>query len=156
MISITRINDKAGEFALGGIKVPHSVSWPVLRKEGSRLVIAYYTTVYDRARLDSGLMPRPLEWLELDIRDGRLIGRYDCKRKDFSKEPFDRDYDISRKSDVRLDAEEIETLYQMFDSVREAYIRSKVLDMFMYRQYLEKVCAVIPPSYRGFIRELSI
>lgn len=156
MTSITQINNKAKGMALGGIKVPHSVSWPVLRKSGSGLVIAYYATVYNRSRLEEGRMPRPSEWMEMDIRDGRLIGRYDCRIKDFSEEPFDREYDIMKKSDASFDIKEIEALYKMFDSVREAYIGSKVLDLFMYRQYLGKICAIIPESYRVFIRELSI
>lgn len=156
MTSIIEINRKAGSFALGGAKTPHSVSWPVLRKKGSRLVIAYYTTAYNKEKLDSGLMPRPMEWMELDIRDGNLIGRYDCRAEDFSKQPFDKMYDISKKSGVRIDAAAVESLYKMFDSVRKAYIENKMLDLLMYRKYLNTVCAVIPESYRGFLKELSV
>ena len=156
MISITEINRKAGSFALGGAKTPHSVSWPVLRKKGSRLVFAYYTTVYNREMLETNLLPRPTEWMELDIQDGKLIGRYDCRAQDFSKQPFDKMYDISQKSGAGMGAAALESSYRMFDSVRKAYIEQKMLDLLMYRKYLDTVCAVIPESYRGFLKELSI
>lgn len=156
MTSIIDINRKARGFALGGAKIPHSVSWPVLRKNGNSLVIAYYTTVYNKENMDTGIFPRPIEWMELDIEDGKYGLRHNCRVEDFSKEPFDKTYDLNQESGVNVDLETLESLYKMFDSVRKAYLEMKILDIIMYRKYLEKVCEIIPESYRGFIKELSI
>lgn len=156
MTSITEINRRARGFALGGAKTPHSVSWPVLRRHGDDLVIAYYTTIYNKDNLDTGIFSRPVEWMEFDIEEGRYAIRHDCRVKDFSQEPFDKTYDLTQNSGVNVDLDTLKTLFKMFDSVRKAYIEMNLLDILMYRTYLETVCKIIPESYRGFIRELSI
>lgn len=156
MLPIKEINNIARREALGGAKIPHSISWPVLRKNGNQLVIAYYVSVYSRENLETKQFSRPVEWLTLDILDGSLIGRYSCRVKDFSKESFENKYDFSQRAAAQVDAGTTGSLYQMFDSVRKSYLDTKVLDMMMYLQYKNEVCSLIPPSYRVFIRELSI
>ena len=156
MIPITEINKKARQAALGGAKTPHSISWPVLRRNGNQLVIAYYVSVYSKENLETKQFSRPVEWIALNVLDGSLIGRYNCRTKDFSKEPFENQYDFSQKAEEKADAAKAGTLYQMFDSVRKSYLETKVLDMMMYLQYKNAVCSLIPPSYRVFIRELSL
>ena len=156
MIPIRDINMSARQKALGGAKTPHGVSWPVLHKHGRGLTIAYYVTVHDHDELVSGTFRRPAEWLEFDIREGKMIGRYDCRVKDFSKEPMDGRYDLSQGAEKKPDAETIERLNRIFDSVRASIIAQGMPDMGLYNQYTGEVLSMIPEPYQVFLKELSI
>ena len=156
MISIRDINKTARQKALGGTKMPHGVSWPVLHKHDRGLTIAYYVTVHDHDDLVSGVFRRPAEWLEFDVREGKMIGRYDCRVKECSKEPMDGRYDLSQGAEKKPDAETAERLSRVFDSVRASLLAQGMPDMGLYSQYKKEVLSMIPAPYQVFFRELSI
>lgn len=156
MVSIRDINRQARQKALGGAKMPHGISWPVLHKHDRGLTIAYYVTVHNHGDLESGIFRRPTEWLEFDIREGKMIGRYDCRINDFSKEPMDGKYDLSQGAEKKPDAETMERLYREFDSVRESLFTHGMPDMGLYIRYKREVLSMIPAAYQVFLKELSI
>ena len=53
----------AGSYALGGVKVPHSISNPVIRRlDDGKYAIALFVYTFNREQIQSGKANRPLEW----------------------------------------------------------------------------------------------
>ena len=47
---------------LGGAKVPHQCSMPVLRMVDQKLYLAFYVQFYNREQIQKQLLQRPSEW----------------------------------------------------------------------------------------------
>lgn len=145
---------------LDGVKVPHTVSNPVLRKENGKWYIAFFVTFYNKSNLDNKTMPRPSYWALLDIETGELIKRYDCREKDFSSASFDDLIDISDFNQRQFSKEDAEEFFRKFDNARNAYILndnngdSLYAGDRLYALYLKTLFEYTPVNYQIFYCEL--
>ena len=146
----------AARIALGGAKVPHGVSNPVLRDVDGTVCVCYFVYAYGAEARETGLYPRPAEWIALDVAEGKLVGRYPCSEKDFSSAPYDRSYSMadspaSGKSEAYFTA-----MDELFEISRASIVASGSLDGEAYAGYLGKLLAVTPEDFRVFYRDLSL
>lgn len=141
--------------ALGGAKIPHGMSNPVLRRLKDKVVIATFIYTYNKENLESKKMPRPTYWMAADIETGELIGHFTCKQAEFSNQPYDRLYAAIPPDKVKATPEYFANLYKIFDGVREGYIQSEKVDRKSYGDYLEKILAIVPVEYGPFYKDLS-
>lgn len=154
MKDIRTIIKELGRVALDGVKVPHTVSNPVLRKENGKWYIAFFVTFYNKGNLDNKTMPRPSYWCLADIETGELVKRYDCKEKDFSSASFDDLIDISDFNSNHFSKEDTEEFFRKFDNARNAYILNDNNGDRLYALYLRTLFEYTPVNYQIFYCEL--
>ncbi len=141
--------------ALGGAKIPHYVSNPVIRLEDGKAFIAAFVYTYNRENLQSNKMPRPIHWIIADIETGEIINEYDCRQKDFSSAGFDALYDLNNPPAVKKPTRDDFTgIYEEIDSLRRKWI-SGGFDPDDCKKYLDMILEITPGSYQRFYRELA-
>lgn len=140
---------------LGGAKVPHSMSNPVIRVEDGKPVVAVFVYVYKKENLVEKKMPRPYSWLIADIESGEVIKEFKCKEKDFSSEPFDAVYDLNDPGKKVPTKEDFGRIYGLFDSLRAQCIQSGACTPEMEEDYLDSILEITPSSYRVFYKDLT-
>jgi hypothetical protein len=141
--------------ALGGAKIPHGVSNPVLRKIGEKVVIAVFIYTYKKENLDTRMMPRPSYWMIADIESGELIEHFNCSQNDFSSLSFDKLYSSKSSKNKTITNEYFNEAYNLFDNLRIYYKENKTVDVLMYNKYMEMIFSVVPDEYVVFYQELS-
>jgi len=141
--------------AMSGIKVPHKVSLPVLRRTNDGYDLAAFVFLFSAEQLKKGEINRPSYWVTADISTGTIFNRYDCRKCDFSNETFDKKYSINETSEITLNGEFYNKLYALLDTVRKTVINDKRLNVEKYDEYLSLILKTIPQSYRVFYKELS-
>lgn len=156
MKTINEFNDVARSEALGGAKVPHGISNPVLRSVDGSIRVCYFVYLFDREALDTGLYRRPVEWLALDMESGDLVGRYSCAKNDFSNEPMDKTYSLKDDSVSKPDDAFYAVLNRLFETCCASVLLANMLDEATYMGYLNKVLSITPQDYRIFYKELSL
>ena len=139
---------------LGGAKIPHSCSFPVLRMEDGKLMLALFVQLQKREYVAKGLMERPAYWYLADLQTGALIDERKCREKDFCTAPFDKLYlkGQPEKPGTRADAEK---LYQLLDELRVCYIETNAVNAFIYKEYLNLLYKVTAKNQINFYKELS-
>lgn len=142
--------------ALGGAKIPHRVSQPVIRRMDGQYVLAAFIFLYSKANIQEGNLPRPQYWITADIETGEFIKEYNCKDADFSGQPFDRLYSVKADKQYNLTAEFYNELFAGLDDVRKEYFETKVINRAKYGVYLDRVLETIPNEYKVFYTELSL
>ena len=155
MVDIRNVVMKMNAKALGGAKIPHSLSNPVLRTENNKIYIAVFVYTYGRENLQQKKMPRPIHWIIADIETGEPVQEFDCREKDFSAAEFDGLYDLQDPDVKRPSREDIAAIYALLDSIRTEYLEQGVCNIEAYGRYLESILEITPASYRRFYRELS-
>lgn len=158
MPDIKLTKDVLGELServLAGMKVPHSLSHPLVRPEEDRLVLASFAFTYTADDLKSGLVGRPRYWAIADAITGDFIAAYDCKVEDFSQQPFDAKYSIEFDAGDKAGPDYMERAFALLDEVRRGYAYSRALDVDAYRRYFEMILASIPPEFHVFYEELG-
>lgn len=154
IVPAERIYQMIYPLALGGRKIPHGVSNPVLYYTEKQLFLAFFVYTYSRAQLQQGVIGRPSSWILADVRTGQLIKEISCNQKDFS--PAGRNELFSVKNpNAPTDKDFFCNTYALLDKVREEYLTTNTLNMALYEQYLDQVFLAVPPSYHRFYRELS-
>jgi len=141
--------------ALGGAKIPHGLSNPVLRRVDDKIVIAIFIHTYKKENLDTQKMPRPAYWMTADIETGEMLGHFTCEQAEFSNQPYDKLYSSSPSNKDKINAEYFVELYKTFDEVRNKYINTGKIDENQYGNYLSKVLDVVPIEYGVFYKDLS-
>lgn len=154
MKDIRTIIRELGRAILDGVKVPHTISNPVLRKENGKWYIAFFVTFYNKWNFDELKMPRPSYWALVDVETGELIKRYDCREKDFSSASFDDLIDISDYNQERRPREYADDFFRKFDNLRNACILNNDNIDRLYGLYLGKLLEVVPENYQKIYFEL--
>ena len=139
---------------LGGAKIPHSCSFPVLRKEDGKMTIAFFLQFQKKEYFEKGIMERPAYWYVTDLETGKMIEEMNCREKDFCTAPFDRMYKKG-EPEIRGTKAEAERLYQMLDEIRICYIKTNMVHAFLYKEYLNLLFKVMPKGQINFYKELS-
>lgn len=140
---------------LGGAKVPHHVSYPVIRRVEQTDYLAVFVQTYDRALLQKQALRRPSYWYLADLTTGSIVRAMDCKQEDFCSAPFDRLYRRGEPGKEQWTRADVAQLYAQLDEIRKHLIADGVLDGFAYQAYLKQVLDAEPSGQRNFYRELS-
>ena len=154
-ISSKKVYANLQKKALGGAKVMHRVSLPVIRKEEDKHVLASFIFLFTPEELKTGHIKRPPLWVTADIESGEIIERYRCSENDFSAEPFDKEYFIRESSEVSPSAEYTLDLFQRLDEIRKEVLEQKEANDVAMREYIDLLLRIIPNEYQVFYKELS-
>lgn len=141
--------------ALGGAKVLHTFSNPVVHKTTDGYCIAHFLSVYTKEQRDSLLLPRPGVWILADLITGKQIREISCGKLDFSQQPKDALCRAGLPEGTAPTKETFEELFRLFDLVRQRYADTGVLDAFTYRAYFRKMLGCVPEDFRVYYQELS-
>lgn len=153
-VPVMNIYQALNSQALGGRKIPHGLSNPVLRSRDGKLYLAFFVYTFTRQELQSGAISRPVSWMLADLETGRLIEEIPCSREDFSRASREEKY-ATQNPNGKAAADFYEQTYGMLDRLRQAYLKNGVLDQNSYESYLNRMLQAVPPSYHRFYRELS-
>jgi hypothetical protein len=155
MIDINTLLRNFKMACLGGAKVPHSMSNPVIRVEDGKPVAAVFVYVYKKENLVEKKMPRPFSWIIADLETGEVITEYKCSEKDFTTASFGSLYDLNDPDKKIPTKEDFQRIYGLFDSLRAQCIEKGVCTLEMEEEYLNSVLEVTPSSYRIFYKDLT-
>ena len=155
MLDIKTVVSKLNRTALGGAKIPHCVSNPVLRLENEKLYIAAFVYTYNRENMQSNKMPRPIHWILADVETGDVFQEYDCRSKDFSNAKFDVLFDLNDSNVKRPSREDFEEIYALFDEIRKDSTENDSQIIDKYYEYLNRILEITPSNYQRFYKELS-
>ncbi len=155
MIRIRDIMTELNRKVLGGAKVPHQVSNPVLRSVDGKIMIANFIYLYGKVNIQENNMPRPTYWTLTEIESGNLIKEINCKVHDFSAQSFDSLYSLANNETERPTIKYFEDMDALFENARKCYLETGTIDHAGYDEYMKKLLAITPPAYRVFYEELS-
>ena len=141
--------------SLGGAKIPHSISNPVIRVEEGKPVIAVFTYIYSRANLEEKRIPRPSYWLIADITTGEVIREFNCKEKDFTAESFGSLYDLNDPDKKIPSKDDFKVIYGKFELLRNESISKGICTKEMQEDYMNSIMEITPGSYRIFYKDLT-
>ena len=141
---------------LGGVKVPHSTSQPVIYKEDGKYYLAAFTFLFSKEDIEAGMVARPTVWTIADIITGEIIKEYETKEKDFSDAPYDVKYNVRADGQYDTSKAYYDKTFAILDSVRDKLIKTGKLYMLEYQAYLDRIIANIPREYQRFYRDLSV
>lgn len=141
---------------LGGQKVPHSVSRPVLYNEGGKLYLAVFVFFYTRDDIESGEVNRPSIWAKVDIESGKIIEEIYSKDREFSDASYDIKYNVRSNKTYDKSKEYYEKAFGLLDFVRNHYLLSGKILISEYEQYMQMILANIPDDYQRFYKDLSV
>lgn len=141
---------------LGGAKIPHSTSRPVLYKENGKYYLAVFVFFYTKEDIEVGAVDRPTVWAIADIETGEIIEERQTKENDFSDASYDVKYNV--RSDAQYDTSKkyYDDAFAILDSVRKKIISTGKLYKLEYKYYLDKILANIPKDYQRFYTDLSV
>ncbi|MBQ9167943.1 MAG: hypothetical protein IJX67_06000 [Oscillospiraceae bacterium] len=140
--------------ALGGRKVPHGLSNPVLRSRDGKLYLAFFVYTYTRQELQSGAISRPVSWMLADLESGKLVEEIPCSREDFSRASRDGKYS-TQNPNGKMPADFHQKTFGILDQLRQNYLQSGTLDQSAYETYMAQMLRAVPPAYHRFYQELS-
>lgn len=142
--------------ALGGKKVPHGVSNPVLRKmPDGNYVIAAFIYLYKAEELKAKNIPRPSRWLTMDPVSGRFLQEYACTEQDFSDIPLTEFCNLRAADDTVYSREYTETLISAFDTVLRKYRETGRIDLQLYDVYLQMMLKTVSVGFKPLYQQLS-
>ncbi len=148
---------KEFDFAMfSGAKVPHGLSFPIIRYQDGRYVLAVFAYYMKPDYLKNGKLPRPCKWLVADLVTGEVEAVYNCQEQDFSSEPIDGVYDMNTYlSNEKPAKEKVNQLYAMIDDIRQAYCAENKDEKEGVQEYLTNLLKVVPAEYGRFYEQLA-
>lgn len=155
MISMGEMNRKAASYALGGAKIPHGISNPVIRNVDGCYRVCYFVYAVNREDIKRKMYSRPVEWLALDAQTGDLLGSYNCAEEDFSSQSFDQRYSLEDPKTAKPHEAYFSVMDALFDTVRASIVYGDAIDLDSYEGYMKKLLAITPQEYQVFYRDLS-
>ena len=142
---------------LKGSKKLYSTSQPVLRVEDGKYYIAMYGFPYTFRDIQKFSVERPSIYAIADVETGKVVKKYDCKtEKDFSTATHDRKYSIMTKKKLRISKEFYNSVYDLFDKIREELIETGELNRELYAEYMRKLLSNVSEDYEKFYTDLSV
>lgn len=141
---------------LGGAKVPHSTSQPVIYKENDKYYLAVYVFFFTREDIEAGAVDRPTVWALCDLETGEIIEERKCSEIDFSDATYDVKYNIRSSVQYDTSKEYYDRAFAILDSVRTKLIDTGKFYESEYKYYLDMLLTNIPDEYKRFFRDLSI
>lgn len=154
MESISNIVRNIRGKVLGGAKVPHGISNPVLRNVNGTIYISFFVYLYSKENLLQNKYGRPSSWVIADIESGEIIKEFDCRNNDFSSEAFGTLYDFNDSEHIIPTKETIIENYELFDTIRRD-IKDNNDYISSYKKYFDSIISMTPVEYRCFYKELN-
>ena len=155
LIPAMEVYQKIRPLALGGAKVPHGMSNPVLRNRNGRLCIAFFVYTYTRGELQNGAVRRPSSWITADLVTGELLERIPCSAEDFSDASNTEYFSTQNPNADKATREYYLKTYALLDSVRKTVAETGSFPNDVYAEYMRSMFVAVPPAYHRFYRELS-
>lgn len=139
-----------------GAKVPHGLSFPVIRYQDGRYVLAAFAFYMKPENIKNAKLSRPCKWLVADLITGEIETVYNCQEQDFSSEPIDGLYDMNTYLyNEKPTKEKVNQLYALIDDIRqECCPEEKNIDDSA-RKYLTNLLNVVPVEYGLFYEQLA-
>lgn len=145
----------AGSYALGGVKVPHSISNPVIRKlDDGKYAIALFVFTFTKEQIKSGKANRPLEWLLLNPTNGELIERVSCNNKDFSDDKSEC-VELRASDNTKYSNEYAAITISIFDTMIKKYIEKNEFDKQLNDVYMYMMTKMVSVGLKSFYRDLN-
>lgn len=139
---------------LGGAKIPHSCSFPVIRKVDGEYKLTFFIQLNNKEQLKNNVIQRPSFWCCCDLKTGEGFKEYNCRESDFCSAPFDKLYKKGEPERI-AQQKDVDDLYEMLDEIRMRYYKDDIFDAFAYRNYLTELFKVLPSGQINFYKELS-
>lgn len=155
LIPVMDVYQKIRPLALGGVKIPHGISNPVLRKRDSRIYIAFFVYTYTRGDLQNGAIRRPTSWITTDLVTGEILDRIQCADEDFSDASFTEYFSTNNPNAGNSTKEYYQRVYALLDSIRKTIIENDSFPKDAYAEYMRSILEVVPSAYHRFYWELS-
>lgn len=153
---IRKIIDELNRLVVGGAKVLHGMSHPVIRKTADKhYAIAIFVLTYSKTDLDNELLPRPSKWILADVTTGEVIQENLCSALDFSEQSFEKMYSSKILHESPITRAYYDNMYNIFDTIRTVLFDTGSLDPKLYQEYMELLLKIIPQEYQIFYTELS-
>lgn len=150
------ISKKIAESILQGIKIPHSISQPVIFKEKGKYFLSVFVFYFNREDIEAGAVDRPTLWALADIETGEILERRETKEFEFSDASYDVKYNVRAERKYDTSKEYYERTFEILDSVRSKLASNDILDLEEYQTYLDRIIANIPKAYQRFYLDLSV
>lgn len=146
----------AGSYALGGVKVPHSVSNPVIRRlDDGKYAIALFVFTFNREQIKSGKANRPLEWLLLNPTNGELIERVLCSNKDFSDDKSEC-VELRASDNTKYSKEYAAITTSIFDTMIKKYTEKNEFDKQLNDVYMYMMTKMVSVGLKSFYKDLNL
>ena len=155
-VSTKSIVDKIANTILNGVKIPLSMSQPVIYQEDEKYYLAVFVFFFTKDDIEKGTVDRPTMWAIANIETGETIKKYETKEKDFSDAPYDVKYNVRSEAKYDTSKSYYDKAFAILDSVREQIIRTGELPKEEYQAYLDMIVANIPKDYQRFYKDLSV
>ena len=150
------INKNIQSQVLNGVKIPHSVSYPVITKENEKFYLAVFVFFYSREDIEAGAIERPSMWAIADIETGEIIEERQTKDNDFSDASYEVKYSVRADAQYDTSKQYYDEAFAILDSCRSKIINTGKLYPGEYKYYLDKIVANIPKEYQRFYYDLSV
>ncbi|MBR5564683.1 MAG: hypothetical protein IKW08_00820 [Roseburia sp.] len=154
LISSQKIIENMKGKVLGGAKVPHSCSFPVIRKVNEEFKLAFFVQLVNKEQVKNNLIQRPVYWCYVDLETGENFVQNNCKELEFCSAPYDRLYKKGISEQI-AQKEDVASLYLQLDKIREHYVNDGIFDAFAYKNYLTDLFKLLPSGQINFYKELS-
>lgn len=150
------VNGELQKNIFSGTKIPHSTSYPVIFKEGSKYYLSVFVFFFSKEDIEAGAVDRPTLWAVADIETGEIIEERDSKKIDFSDASYDVKYNVRADGQYDTSKKYYDEAFTILDSVRSKLISTGKLYRAEYQYYIDKIIANIPKEYQRFYRDLSV
>lgn len=154
ILSSKAIYQQLYPLALGGRKVPHGISNPVLRIWQEKLCLAFFVYTFSREDLHNGSVTRPISWMVADLENGQMLEEIPCSKEDFSSAGMKERFSTNNPNGTQP-ADFFQQTYAILDGVRQEYAETGNVNQSEYERYMEQMLRAVPPAYHRFYRELS-
>ena len=155
LIPAMDVYQKIRPLALGGVKIPHGISNPVLRKQDNKICIAFFVYTYTRGDLQNGAIRRPTSWITTDLVTGEIRDRIQCADEDFSDASFTEYFSTNNPNAGKSTKEYYQSVYALLHSIRKTIIEKDSFPIDAYAEYMRSILEIVPPAYHRFYWELS-
>lgn len=141
---------------LKGVKIPYSISQPVIFVKDDKYSLAVFVFFFTKNDIESGMINRPTMWAIANIDNGDIIEIINTKEKDFSEASYNIKYDVRSNEGYDTSREYYDKAYDILDEVRRQIINKGIVNREKYDEYLNMILANIPEEYKRFYLDLSI
>lgn len=159
MNQIANLNDAMrcmSKYALGGSKIPHSVSNPVFRKlENGSYALASFVFTFSREQLRQNIANAPYEWIVIDSITGELITRNLCSNKAFSNQKDDF-VDLKPESSIKFSKDYSAYTINLFNGLLSIYQTNHIFDIGLNNAYMFMMLQPVSKGLKPYYNDLNL
>lgn len=141
---------------MGGKKIPHSTSQPVIHEEDGKYYLSAFVFFTTREDLSNSVTARPTMWCISDMVTGEILHIYSTKEKEFSDASYEKKYSIKQENEYNTSKEYYIEAFSVLDEVIDEYMKFNTINRDKYDKYMNMILANIPKEHQQFFKDLSI